>query len=117
MSDELKAMLRDLRQEGARSSAVISRDGLVIASDLDANTYVETFAIMCATLMGAAVTANMELSRGAPEKVVVESSDGKMLIVSAGKKAVVVSVIGNGTDESAVQRRMKDIAAAVVSQG
>ena len=103
-------MLRELRQEGVRSSAVISRDGLVIASDLDAGSYVETFAIMCATLMGAAVTANMELKRSSPEKVTVESSDGKMLIMNAGRKAVVVSVLEGGSDEDAVTKHMAKIA-------
>lgn len=113
MSDDLGYMLRQLRQQGAKSSAIISRDGLVIASDLDAGTYVETFAIMCATLMGAAVTANMELKRGAPEKVTVESNDGKMLIMSAGRKAVIVSVISDGTDERNVSEQMGKIASAV----
>lgn len=103
-------MLNELRNEGARSSAVISRDGLVIAADLDAGAYVETFAIMCATLMGAAVTANMELKRSVPEKVTVESSDGKMLILNAGRKAVVVTVIGTGADESVISRLMEKIA-------
>jgi predicted regulator of Ras-like GTPase activity (Roadblock/LC7/MglB family) len=110
LADELREMLKGLRQEGVRSSAVISRDGLVIASDLDAGSYVETFAIMCATLMGAAVTANMELKRGTPEKVTVESSDGKMLIMNAGRKAVVVSVLGGGSDEALVSREMSKIA-------
>ncbi len=103
-------MLDKLRKEGARSSAVISRDGLVIAADLDAGGYVETFAIMCATLMGAAVTANMELKRGVPEKVTVESIDGKMLILNAGRKAVVVSVIGSDADESVITNQMNRIA-------
>ncbi len=113
MTEDLKGMLKELRVDGVKSSAIISRDGLVIAADLDGGTYVETFAIMCATLMGAAVTANMELKRGAPEKVTVESSDGKMLIVSAGRKAVVVSVIGSGVDEAHVTKQMEKIAASL----
>ena len=113
MTEDLKGMLRKLKEDGVRSSAIISRDGLVIAADLDSGTYVETFAIMCATLMGAAVTANMELKRGAPEKVTVESTDGKMLILSAGKKAVVVSVVGSGTDEAHVIKQMEKIAETV----
>ncbi|MDH2906079.1 MAG: roadblock/LC7 domain-containing protein [Methanomassiliicoccales archaeon] len=110
MPDELRGMLDELKKDGARSSAVISRDGLVIAADLDAGGYVETFAIMCATLMGAAVTANLELKRGVPEKVTVESTDGKMLILNAGRKAVVVSVIGNGADEAVITKQMTRIA-------
>lgn len=116
MSEHLKSMLRELRGDGVTSSAVISRDGLVIAADLDSATYVETFAIMCATLMGAAVTANMELKKAPPERVTVESSDGKMLILSAGRKAVVVSVISNGVDETHVTKQMERIA-AVIRQG
>ncbi len=103
-------MLDELKREGARSSAVISRDGLVIAADLDSGGSGETFAIMCATLMGAAVTANLELKRGVPEKVTVESNDGKMLILNAGRKAVVVTVLSGGADESVIVRQMGRIA-------
>lgn len=113
MTEDLKAMLRALKDDGVKSSAIISRDGLVIAADLDSGTYVETFAIMCATLMGAAVTANMELKRGSPDRVTVESSDGKMLILSAGRKAVVVSVIGDGVDEERIAKQMEKIASTV----
>jgi len=116
MSEELKSMLRELRQDGVKSSAVISRDGLVIEADLDGGAFVETFAIMCATLMGAAVTANMELNRGTPEKVTVESQDGKMLILNAGKKAVVVSVLEKSSDEKTVQKHMERIA-SLLKQG
>lgn len=113
MTEDLKGMLKELRGDGVKSSAIISRDGLVIAADLDSGTFVETFAIMCATLMGAAVTANMELKRGPPEKVTVESSDSKMLILSAGRKAVVVSVIEKGVDEERVARKMERIASTL----
>lgn len=113
MAEDYKGMLKELRGDGVKSSAIISRDGLVIASDLDNGSYVETFAIMCATLMGAAVTANMELKRGAPDKVTVESLDGKMLILSAGRKAVIVTVIGSGVDEGHVTKRMEKIAASL----
>ena len=43
----------------------------------------------------------------------VESSDSKMLILSAGRKAVVVSVIEKGVDEELVTRKMESIASAV----
>lgn len=107
---DLNSMLRDMRQDGARSSAIISRDGLVIAADVEPDALVDTFAIMCATLMGAAVTANMELNRRPPELVTVESEDGKMLIMNAGRKAVVVSVLEKSGNEKAVQQRMLQIA-------
>ncbi|HEV2230980.1 MAG TPA: hypothetical protein VGS18_02195, partial [Thermoplasmata archaeon] len=40
------------------AAALISRDGLVLYADVPAGVYTETFAIMCATILGAAATAN-----------------------------------------------------------
>ena len=108
---ELKPALRSLRQScGAMASAVISRDGLVIAADLPEGVSMETFAIMCATLLGAASTANSELKVGTPRHVVVESEDAKMVVVGAGRKALIVAVVGRKADTSVALRKLDEMA-------
>ena len=107
---ELKPALRALRQScGAIASAVISRDGLVIAADVPEGVSMETFAIMCATLMGAASTANSELRVGTPLHVVVESEAAKMLVVGAGRKALIVAVVGRKGDATLALKKLDEL--------
>jgi predicted regulator of Ras-like GTPase activity (Roadblock/LC7/MglB family) len=108
---ELKPALRALRQScGAFASAVVSRDGLVIAADVPEGVSMETFGIMCATLLGAASTANSELRVGTPLHVVVESEDAKMIVVGAGRKALIVTVIGKKGDANIALKKLDEIA-------
>jgi predicted regulator of Ras-like GTPase activity (Roadblock/LC7/MglB family) len=108
---ELKPALRALRQScGAFASAVVSRDGLVIAADVPEGVSMETFGIMCATLLGAASTANSELRVGTPLHVVVESEDAKMIVVGAGRKALIVTVIGKKSDANVALKKLDEIA-------
>src|SRR5512137_3032926 len=108
---ELKPALRALRQScGANASAVISRDGLVIAADLPEGVSMETFSIMCATLLGAASTANSELKVGTPQHVIVESEDAKMVVVGAGRKALIVAVIGKKGDPGLAIAKLEQLA-------
>ncbi len=108
---ELKPALRGLRQScGAIASAVVSRDGLVIAADVPEGVSMETFGIMCATLLGAASTAHSELRIGTPGHVVVDSEDAKMIVVGAGRKALIVTVIGRKADTAAALKKLDEIA-------
>jgi len=108
---ELKPALRALRQScGAVASAVISRDGLVIAGDVPEGVSMETFSIMCATLLGAASTANSELRVGSPLHVIVESEDARMVVVGAGRKALIVTVIPRKADTGLALKKVSELA-------
>lgn len=108
---ELKPALRSLRQScGAVASAVISRDGLVIAADVPEGVSIETFAIMCATLLGAASTAHSELRVSTPVHVLVESEDAKMVVVGAGRKALIVAVVGKKGDAGIALKKLDELA-------
>jgi len=107
----LKAALRSLRQKcGALASAVISRDGLIIAADVPEGVSRETFGIMCATLLGAASTAHSELKIGTPVHVIVDSEDAKMILAGAGRKALLVAVIAKKSDVGLAVRMLDEIA-------
>jgi predicted regulator of Ras-like GTPase activity (Roadblock/LC7/MglB family) len=111
---ELKPALRALRQScGAIASAVISRDGLVIAADVPEGVSMETFSIMCATLLGAASTANSELKVGTPLHVLVESEDAKMVVVGAGRKALIVAVVGKKGDAVLALKKLDQLAETI----
>jgi len=45
---------------------------------------------MSATMLGAAETATTELGKGIPDRVIVESDNGKLIAMGAGPKALLV---------------------------
>ena len=63
--EQLTEILQSLRKIGdVQGSSVVSRDGLVVASDLSQDIDEETFAAMSAAMQGAAETAVSELKQG-----------------------------------------------------
>lgn len=90
ITETLNKILSDLMKTGEIESSVIaSRDGLLMASCMRRGDE-ETFAAMSATMLGAAETASTELEKGVPDRVIVESNDGKLIAIGAGPKALVV---------------------------
>ncbi len=110
------AVIKDLKGRiGAIACALVSRDGLVLYADVPAGVYTETFAIMCATILGAAATANTELNRSPPERIVIEGTDSRTLIVGSGKKALLVAVVDQGQDTHRVLDEVMKVADQVTS--
>lgn len=90
-TDMLEKIVSDIKfLGGIEASVVASRDGLLIYSDADKRQNAETFAAMSATMLGAAETATIELRKGIPERVIVESTDGKIIAIGAGPKALLI---------------------------
>jgi predicted regulator of Ras-like GTPase activity (Roadblock/LC7/MglB family) len=105
------AVIKDLKTRiGGIAAALVSRDGLVLYADVPAGVYTETFAIMCATILGAAATANTELNRAPPEKIVIEGNDSKTVIVGSGKKALLVAVVDQSADATRVLAEVGKVA-------
>ncbi|MDI6888231.1 MAG: roadblock/LC7 domain-containing protein [Methanocellales archaeon] len=87
----LEKVLTDLGRTGdIEASAIVSRDGLLMASDIPKSVHADTFAAMSATMLGAAETAILELKKGIPDRVIVESRKGKVITIGAGPKALLV---------------------------
>lgn len=87
----LNKILVDLKRVGGiNASSIVSRDGLVVVSDMNSKPHAETFAAMSATMLGAAENATTELGKGIPDRVIVESDNGKLVAMGAGPKALLV---------------------------
>ena len=105
------AVIKDLKSRiNGIATALVSRDGLVLYADVPAGVYTETFAIMCATILGAAATANTELNRSPPERIVIEGNDSKTIIVGSGKKALLVAVVDQSADANRVLAEVAKVA-------
>src|SRR3972149_6137696 len=75
---------------GVEESAIASRDGLLIYSTIRKKQHAETFVAMSATMVGAAETATIELGKGIPDRIIVESKHGRILGTGAGSKALLL---------------------------
>ena len=90
-TEVLEKILNDLAHIGGiEASAVASRDGLLIYSTVSRELHAETFAAMSATMLGAAETATTELGKGIPERIIVESKNGRIIATGAGSKALLL---------------------------
>lgn len=87
----LNEILVDLKQMGGiNASSIASRDGVLIVSDIKIESHAKTFAAMSATMLAAAETATIELGKGIPDRVIVESKHGKLVAMGAGPDALLV---------------------------
>ena len=115
-SEKLGEILRELKKAGGvEASAVVSRDGILMASDIPDDVHGETFAIMSATMLGAAITANSELRKKLPERIIVESDDGRTIVAGAGEKSLLVVSVRGTTENPAVSKAI-DTAAGKVEE-
>jgi predicted regulator of Ras-like GTPase activity (Roadblock/LC7/MglB family) len=95
--------LRDLR-EGNPSVfwAFVTRDGVVLSHDLPEGVHQETFAIMCATLLGAAHTLNSEFPEGEVERIIVEAGRYRVLVTGLDQDSLMALVVPRNMDIGAL---------------
>lgn len=87
-------LISELKKSGGvEACAAVSRDGLLIRSSLQKEQFAESFAAMSATMLGAAETASTELGKGVPNRVIVESTQGRLIAVGAGPTALLVVIV------------------------
>lgn len=91
---ELESILADLRKVGdIEASAIVRRDGLMVASDMPNYVDGRTIAAMTAALVGTAETSVNELKLGGFGQVIVESSEGKLVATGAGELAILACLV------------------------
>jgi len=86
----LRPILRTLNGQtnDMEASAVVSGDGLTLASVLGEGVDADRFGAMCASLLALANRAAQEIARGELKQVLVEGENGVMLLVKAGPDSV-----------------------------
>ncbi|MGB2897347.1 MAG: roadblock/LC7 domain-containing protein [Anaerolineales bacterium] len=82
--------LRDLQASSpdVEASAVISVDGLTIASALPANVEGDRVAAMSAAMLSLGERISGELGRGNLDQVYIRGENGYMILMAVGKEAV-----------------------------
>jgi type II secretory pathway predicted ATPase ExeA/predicted regulator of Ras-like GTPase activity (Roadblock/LC7/MglB family) len=98
--DNLNKILRHLQSEspGVEASALISEDGLMLASSLPQDLEETRVAGMTATLLNLGTRAAVELRRGEVQEVIVRGEQGYAVMISAGR-GVLLLVLANETSK------------------
>jgi len=93
-TEQMIARLRDLRVStpDIEASAVVSVDGLIIASDLPADVEEDRVSAMSAAMLSLGERIAGELGRGMLDQVYIRGSNGYVILMSVGEEAVLTSL-------------------------
>ncbi|MFA4936066.1 MAG: roadblock/LC7 domain-containing protein [Candidatus Methanoperedens sp.] len=96
--DMVDKLLTDLKNiGGVEACAAASRDGLLIRANMQKELYIDSMVAMSATILGAAETATTQVQKGVPNRVIVESDYGRLIVVGAGPKALLIVLTSQDT--------------------
>jgi predicted regulator of Ras-like GTPase activity (Roadblock/LC7/MglB family) len=88
-TEQMVRRLRELQQtEGVEASAVVSVDGLIMASALPADVEEDRVSAMSAAMLSLGERIAGELGRGALDQVYIRGNDGHVLLMAVGEEAV-----------------------------
>lgn len=89
-SERMVQRLRDLRGmlPDVQASAVVSTDGLVVASDLPNGVEDDRVSAMSAAMLSLGDRIAAELGRGLLDQVYIHGKEGYVVLMSAGEDAV-----------------------------
>ncbi|WP_230660651.1 roadblock/LC7 domain-containing protein [Psychrobacter sp. I-STPA10] len=93
-TDMLQQILNDLNGSSAdvEASALISKDGLMIASALPNGIDEDRVGAMSAALLSLGDRAGRELARGEIDRVMIQGEKGYVIMTSAGDEAVLTII-------------------------
>ncbi len=90
--DELKASLE------AVAVAIVSDDGRMLHSALPSGVSAESFAVMSATIVGAAATVSSDLKQTPPDHIVIRGTDFTTILARLDSASLLVTVVGATSD-------------------
>lgn len=95
LKEKLDSILAKLQDTGEiDASAIVSREGLLLAEKAPEEVDVKIFSALCASVMGAAETALAQMKKGGADEVLIKGNQGQLVLVPAGSKAVLIALIG-----------------------
>lgn len=114
--DNLNKVLRHV-QSGSpdvEAAALISDDGLMIASSLPADMDETRVAGMSATLLSLGVRASTELGRGGVNEVIVRGEFGYAVMLSVGRGVMLLTLANENAKLGLIFFDMREAAAQIV---
>jgi predicted regulator of Ras-like GTPase activity (Roadblock/LC7/MglB family) len=95
-TDQMVTRLRQMQavSPDIEASAVVSVDGLIIASALPNSVEEDRVSAMSAAMLSLGERISAELGRGTLEQVYIKGADGFVMITSIGTEAVLTALAG-----------------------
>jgi predicted regulator of Ras-like GTPase activity (Roadblock/LC7/MglB family) len=95
-TDQMVTRLRQMQtvSPDIEASAVVSVDGLIIASALPNSVEEDRVSAMSAAMLSLGERISSELGRGTLEQVYIKGADGFVMITSIGTEAVLTALAG-----------------------
>jgi predicted regulator of Ras-like GTPase activity (Roadblock/LC7/MglB family) len=92
--EQMMTRLRELRVStpDIEASAIVSIDGLIIASDLPADVEEDRVSAMSAAMLSLGERIASELGRGTLDQVYIRGDNGYVILMSVGEDAVLTSL-------------------------
>ena len=95
--ERLDAVLAEMMNAGNVDGSVItSREGLLMASRVPPEVDDRIISALFSSVTAAAETALVEMERGAVDRIVLSAEEGQVIIVPAGPKAVLGTLVRRG---------------------
>lgn len=93
-TEQMVARLRDLQAGTAdiEASAVVSVDGLIMASSLPADIEEDRVSAMSAAMLSLGERIAQELNRGILDQIYIRGSGGYIILMSVGEDAVLTAM-------------------------
>ncbi|MBZ0277601.1 MAG: roadblock/LC7 domain-containing protein [Anaerolineae bacterium] len=90
--------LRDLQANSPEieASAVVSVDGLIMASALPAGVEEDRVSAMSAAMLSLGERISTELGRGLLDQVYIQGNAGRVILMSVGSEAVLTTLVREG---------------------
>src|SRR5574342_737851 len=97
-TEQMVDRLRDLQagMPDCEASAVVSVDGLIIASSLPAGIEEDRVSAMSAAMLSLGERISSELGRGNLDQVYVKGRSGYVILMSVGDEAVLTTLVREG---------------------
>lgn len=83
---------------GAVAVAIVSDDGRMLHSALPSGVSAETFAVMSATIVGAAATVSSDLKQTPPDHIVIRGVDFTTILARFDPMSLLIIVVGASAD-------------------
>lgn len=112
LSDRLEKLLRVMTNDcpGVEAAALVSIDGLIMASALNGGADEDKVAAMSAALLSVAEKIGRELERGEFEAAIVRGSEGLVVVTPVDSDALMVILAGKKSKLGLILYEMKYVA-------
>ena len=88
--------------------AIVSDDGRMLHSALPSGVSAETFAVMSATIVGAAATVSSDLKQTPPDHIVIRGVDFTTILARFDSASLLVIVVGASADPDLLLHRIDE---------